>query len=330
MKQPISRRAFTVSTMAWAASAHLSTASAAEPWPNKPIRMVIPGGSGGGSDLLARALCERLGTVLKQPFIIDNKPGASGTIATLAVTKAAPDGYTLLYSNAGSTVIAEALIPKLPFATLRDLEPVALNAIGGVLLVVNPEFSAHTLAELIELVKRSPDKYSYGSPAVGSNGHLTMEWLKQRTGMKATHVAYKTTPSMLTDLVSGIIPMAWIDISSPLPFIQQGRLRAIAINGSLRNPKLPELQTMTEQGQPFPAMGFQGIFAPVGTPPEIVRRLNAEVIQALSQPGYQAVMQNLNVQPPPKMSPLEFRELIASNLDIWQKIAKGAHIELDS
>ncbi len=330
MKQPISRRSFTVSTMAWAASAHLSTASAADPWPTKPIRLVIPGSSGGGSDLLARALCERLGIALKQPFVIDNKPGASGVIATLAVTGAAPDGYTLLYSNAGSTVMAEALIPKLPFATLRDLTPVALNAVGGVLLIVNPEFPAHTLPELVELVKRSPDRYSYGSPAVGSNGHLTMEWLKQRSGMKATHVAYKTTPSMLTDLVSGVIPMAWLDLSSPLPFIEQGRLRAIAINGNLRNPRLPDLQTMTEQGYPFPATGFQGIFAPAGTPPDIVQRLNVEVNQALSQSGYQAAMRNLNVQPPPKLSPAEFRELVVSNLDIWKRITKEAQIQLDS
>ncbi len=330
MNQSLSRRSFALSAMALAAGGSLPSAFASDPWPNRPIRLLIPGSAGSGTDLLARALCDRLGPLLKQPLVIDNKPGASGVIATLAVTKAAPDGYTLLYSNAGSTVVAEATIPKLPFSTLRDLEPVALSVVGGVILAVNSEVPARNLPELIEFLKRNPDRYPYGSPAVGSNGHMTMEWLKQRTGIKTVHVPYKTTPGMMADLLSGVISVAWVDLSSPLPFIEQGRLRAIAINGNMRNPRLPELQTMTEQGQPFSALGFQGIFAPVGTPPEIVKRLNAEVGQVLSQPEYLATMQRLNVQPPPKLNPKELRDLIADNLAIWKKVAQDAHIELES
>jgi tripartite-type tricarboxylate transporter receptor subunit TctC len=262
--------------------------------------------------------------------VIDNKPGASGVIATTSVTKATPDGYTLLYTNASATVMAEALIPNLPFSTLRDLVPVALNAVGGVLLVVNPELPARTLPELIDLIKRNPEKYAYGSWGVGSNGHLSMEWLKLRTGMKAAHVPYKTTPSLLTDLVSGVVAMGWVDISSPLGFIQQGRLRAIAINGELRIPRLPDLKTMTEQGHPFPALGFQGIFAPVGTPPAIVQRLNTEVARVLAQPEYQATLRRMNVEPPPILSTAQFQELISSNLQTWKKIATQANIQLDS
>lgn len=298
-------------------------------WPSRPIRLVVPGGAGSGSDLLARALIERLAPVLNQPFVIDNKPGASGVIGTMAVTRAAPDGYTLLYTNASATVMAEALIPTLPFSTLRDLAPVALNAVGGVLLVVNSQLPAQNLPELVSLIQKHPDKYPYGSWGVGSNGHLTMEWLKQRTGMKTNHVPYKTAGALLTDLVSGVISVGWMDLSSPLPFIQQGKLRAVAINGDKRNPQLPALATMTEQGYPFSALGFQGIFAPVGTPAAVVQRLNTEVNKILATPEYQAALQRLNVAAPPILTPAQFHDLVASNLKVWKKITADAHIQLD-
>ena len=304
-------------------------AESPEAWPSHPIRMVVPGGAGSGTDMLARALVDRLSPVLHQPFVIDNKPGASGVIGTLAVTRAAPDGYTLLYTNASSTVMAEALIPNLPFSTLRDLVPVALNGVGGVLLIVNSQLAPKNLPELVDFIQKHPDKYPYGSWGVGSNGHLTMEWLKQRTGIKTVHVPYKTAGALLTDLVSGVISIGWMDLSSPLPFIQQGKLRAIAINGDQRNPQLPDLHTMTEQGYPFSALGFQGIFAPVGTPAAIVQRLNTEVNKVLATPEYQATLRRLNIATPPALTPTQFRDLVESNLKIWKKVTTDAHIQLE-
>lgn len=330
MSNMLNRRTFAITAASLAVANITRAVAAQEVWPSRPIRMVIPASAGGGSDLLARALTDRLAVSLKQPFVIDNKPGASGAIGTLAVTRAAADGYTLLYSNAGATVMAEALIPKLPFSTLRDLVPVALCAVGGVLLLVNSEVPARNLPELVELVRKNPERYAYGSPAVGSNGHLTMEWLKQRTGIKTIHVPYKTTPNLLADLVSGVVPIAWLDLSSPLPFIEQGRLRPIAINGGKRNPRLPDLPTMTEQGHSFPAVGFQGIFAPIGTPTEVVQRLNRDVNGALGTPEYQATMRRLNVDPPEPLNPQDFRQLVATNFEVWKQIAREAKIELES
>jgi len=330
MSNFISRRVFVLTTLAGVAATPFSRAFATDAWPNRPIRLLVPYSAGSGTDILARALAEQLGPALGQSIVIENKPGASGAIATMVVVKAPADGCTLLYSNAGGTVMAEATIPTLPFKTLRDLVPVGVNAVGGVILVVNPQVPARTLPELIDLIKRNPDKYSYGTPAVGSNGHLTMEWLKQRTGMKTSHVPYKSSPVLLTDIISGVIPIGWVDLSSPLPFIQQGKLRAIAINGNKRNPQVPNLPTMTEQGYPFPATGFQGIFAPAGTPAAIVQRLNSEINKVLGKPEYQATLRRLNVDAPPQLSPAQFSEMIANDQQTWTKIAREANVQLDS
>lgn len=167
MNQPLSRRSFMLSSLAWAASTYApltsATASAIDSWPKKPVRVFVTVAIGSGADLQARALCERLSTIFKQPFIVDNKPGANGTIAAMSMLRSEADGYSLLYSTASGTVMAEALMPKLPFSTLRDMAPVALTVVGGVLFVANPEFPARTLPELVEVIKRNPDKYSYGS-----------------------------------------------------------------------------------------------------------------------------------------------------------------------
>ncbi len=220
--------------------------------------------------------------------------------------------------------MAEALIPKMPVSTLRDLTPVAVAVVGGVILVSNPQLPARNLPELIELLKRNPDRYAYGTGGVGSNGHLTMEWLKQ-----TTHVPYRSVPGLMQDLVAGTIPLAWLDITSPVPFIQQGRLRGIAINGNYRAKNLPELRTMTEQGFPFPALGFQAIFAPANTPMEIVQRVNAEVLAAQALPEYQTDLARLSADVPPRMDAAEFKEMVERNLEIWKGIVKDAHIEME-
>ena len=210
-------------------------------WPSRPVRVIVPGGAGAILDTLARQLYTRLQTTLGQPFIIDNRPGANGLIGSSAVKNAAPDGYTILHSTASSMVMSEALDPNIAVKTLRDLEPVALSSVGGVLLVVNASVPAKNLPELVALIRREPEKYqSYGSWGVGSNGHLTMEWIKQRSGLGIDHVPYKTAPALLTDIVSGVIPIGWIDAVSPLGFIAQGKVRGIALTGTVRSPKLPE------------------------------------------------------------------------------------------
>jgi len=322
----LSRRNLLAAALACAATDFVTAQSS--DWPARPVRLIVPSAPGMGSDQLARLLAERLAAALKQPVVIDNRPGANGVIATTAVTGAAPDGYTLLYTNASSTVIAEALLPNLPFKTERDLTPVALTATGGVLLVTNPSVPANNLQELVALLKANPDKYSYGSWGVGSNGHLTMEWLKQKTGIRSDHVPYKGVTALITDLVGGSIQIGWVDIVAPLPFIEQGRLRAIAINGDRRSVRLPNLPTMSEQGYDFTALGFQGIFAPAGTPAAIVNRLHDEIERILQVEENRAAIARLNLDAAAVTSIAQFKTLISDNYKVWRDVVVKGSIKV--
>lgn len=313
-----------------AASALLAGSSLAQTtpaWPTRPVRVIVPGGAGGILDTLARQLYSRLQTSLGQPFVIENRPGANGLIGSNAVKNAAPDGYTILHSTASSMVMAEALDPNLPVKTLRDLEPVVLSSVGGVLLAVNASVPAKNLQELVELIRREPEKYrSYGSWGMGSNGHLTMEWLKQQTGIQIDHVPYKSAPALLTDIVSGIIPIGWIDAVSPLGFIAQGKVRGIALTGMVRSPKLPEIATLSEQGFPFTPAGWQGVFVPKGTPPAIIERLHNAINQEQVQPAFREALLQANVPPATAVSRQAFAQTIADDLKTWRKVVEEGNI----
>jgi tripartite-type tricarboxylate transporter receptor subunit TctC len=321
------RRSFVASLAASLSGAPLL--AAAQAWPSRPVKLAIPAAAGTGSDLLARAQAESLSQVWNQPVIMDNKPGASGLIATRAVLSAPADGYTLLYSNASATVMYEAMKPDLGIDFSKDLVPVALTAVGGVFLLVNPKFPANNLKELIAVVKANPGKFSYGSWAIGSNGHLTMEWLKKQTGMKIEHVPYKSMPTLLTDLASGVLPIGWTDPISSVPFIQSGRVRAIAVNGDLRTPQLPNLQTMGEQGYPFKPLGWQGVFAPVGTPAAVTQRIHDDFVKVLGTPEMKAHYMKMNTEPPPPWSSEQFKAMIVRDLGEWRTIAKDSNITVD-
>lgn len=302
---------------------------AADTWPAHPIRMVVTSAAGTGSDIIARTMTEWLSRALKQQVFVDNRPGANGIVATKEVLGAAPDGYTFLYSNASSTVMLAAINPKLGIDFSKDLAPVALTAVGGVVLLVNPELPVNNLGEMIALVKGEPDRYSYASWGIGSNGHLTMEWLKAKTGMQISHIPYKGMPTLLTELSAGLVPIGWADPVSPLPFLGAHKLKAIAINGSARPPQLSNVPTMGEQGFSFPATGWQGIFAPQGTPSAIIERLHSEVNAIQVTPALKAAMVNLDIEPPPIWSSQRFRELIADDLVVWKQIVQDAKITLD-
>jgi len=298
-------------------------------WPARPIKLVIPSAAGSGADLIGRALVERLAPDLNQTFIIDNRPGASGAIATRAVLKAPADGYTFLYTHASATVMLAALKPELGVDFSKDLEPVAVSIVGGVPLIVNPALPVHNLKELVAYVKASPGKYSYGSWGIGSNGHLTMEWLKKQTGMEIEHVPYKSTPGLLTDMISGVVPIGWADAISPMPHIQSGKLRAIAVNGPVRTPKLPDVPTMGEQGFPFEPVGWQGFFAPAGTPTAIITRMHDELGRVLAVPEMQALLRSMNVDPAPAWSQEQFRAMIARDVGIWRNIVRDGNIHME-
>lgn len=299
-------------------------------WPSRTITLVLPAAAGSGTDLMARELATRLGAALKQSIIVDNKPGASGLLGTQAVVRAPADGYTLLYTNGTNTVMAPALLKTLPYDVIRDLVPVAQTAEGGVALLVSNDFPAKNLQELIQVVKANPGKYSYGSWAVGSSGHLTMEWLKRQTGMDIGHVPYKATPQLLTELISGTIKIGWTDPAAPVPFIESGKLRAIAVTGKPRLPRTPNVPTLGEQGYPFETVGWFGVFAPAGTPKAIVQRLNEEINKIQALPEMAARVKSMNIASPPTKSADQFRAIVAEDLQVWKKIVADTGITVEN
>lgn len=323
-------RRLTMQFLALAAVAAIAPAAAADEWPSKTIQMITPASAGSGTDILARALAQKLSTALKRQVIIDNRPGGGGALGIGAVQRASADGYTLLYSNASTAVIAPAILKNLPYDMAKDFVPVAQTATGGVLLLVNRDVPAKNLSELVELAKAKPDAYAYGTWATGSSGHLMMEWLKKRTGMKVTHVPYRTVPQMLTDLVSGTLKVAWADPSSPVPFIQSGKIRAIAISGSVRGPQVQDVPTMAEQGHPFDQVGWFGVFAPAGTPPAIVKRLTDEINKVQASPEMAALMQSVNFEPPPVKTQAEFQTIVLDDLRAWKKLAADIGMSVDN
>ena len=295
-------------------------------WPSRPITMIVPASAGSGTDILAREMARRLGQALGQNVIVDNKVGGSGVIGTQAVVRSKADGYTLLYTNGSNTVMAPALLKSVPYDVVRDLVPVAQTAVGGVLLLVNKDFPAKNLRELVDLVKASPGKHTYGSWGVGSSGHLIMEWLKKQTGMQISHVPYRQVPQLLTELAAGGLQIGWADPSSPVSFIESGKVRGIAISGTAHVPRTASIATMGEQGYPFESVGWFGVFAPPGTPAAIVQRLTAEINKIQKLPESADKMAALNFEPPPVKTAEQFGAIVAADLQTWKKLVVDAGI----
>jgi tripartite-type tricarboxylate transporter receptor subunit TctC len=303
-------------------------AQGGDPWPSRPITLVVPAAAGSGTDLLAREMASRLTIALKQGVIVDNRPGASGIPATAAVVRAAPDGYTLLYTNGSFAVMAPALLKNIPYDVTKDIIPIAQTVVGGVFLLVNKDFPAKNLKELVEYARANPG-LTYGSWGVGSSGHLIMEWLKKQAGIRMTHVPYRQASQLLTELSTGVLQVGWADPSSPLPFLESGKIRGIAISGNVRAPRTPDIATMGEQGYPFDAVGWFGLFAPQGTPAAIIERLTAEVNSIQRLPEIAARMATMNFEPPPVKTAAQFKAIVANDLQTWRKIVQDAGIKPD-
>jgi tripartite-type tricarboxylate transporter receptor subunit TctC len=310
-------------------SAPSAFAQSGEVWPARPVRVIVPAGAGSGTDLFARFVCERLGQALGQPMVLENKPGASGAIGTDIVAKAKPDGYTLLFSNASFTAMLQGLAPKLPYDLMRDLAPIAQIGVGGVFLVVAPDFPARTLQEFVEQVRAEPGKWTYGTWGVGSSAHLTMEALKRNAGLKIDHVAYKALPQILQDIQAGVLKVGWLDITSSQPHIKAGRVRALAVSGTARTPNLPEIPTMTEAGFRFEVDGWYAMFAPAGTPAGIVERLNVEVNRVLQSPEGRERLATMNVAQAPQKTPAQFADTLRSDVATWSRIVQENGIRID-
>ena len=298
-------------------------------YPNKPIHIVVPFAPGGSTDLLARRVGDKLAAAWGQPVVVDNRPGAGGTIGADFVAKSAPDGYTLLAGVTGSNAIAQALYPKLPYDVMKDFSPVSMIASAPLVLAVNPDVAAKTAAEFLALVKSKPGALSYGSAGNGTSMHLTGEMYKQAAEVSMVHVPYRGSAGMLTDLVSGQIQVTFGDVLVLLPQIEAGKIRALAVTSKARLPILPDVPTLNEAGlKGFEALSWQGFFAPAGTPLDLVEKLSAEVNRAMQSPdikGYFAA-RGFIVE---GTTPEAFKTFIASEVKKWTPIVKSSGVQAD-
>jgi tripartite-type tricarboxylate transporter receptor subunit TctC len=293
-------------------------------YPNKPIHIVVPFAPGGSTDVLARRLGEKFAADWGQPVVVDNRPGAGGTIGADFVAKSAPDGYTLLAGVTGSNAIAQPLYPKLSYDVVKDFAPLSIMVSAPLVLAVSPDVKANTAAEFLALAKSKPDALSFGSPGNGTSMHLTGEMYKQVAGVSMVHVPYRGSAGMLTDLMSGQIQVAFGDVLVLMPQIQAGKVRALAVTSKTRLPLLPDVPTLDETGLTgFEASSWQGLFAPAGTPPDIVEKLGAEVVKAMQSPDIKDFFaaQGFVVQ---GSTPAAFKAFVASEVNKWTPIVKNS------
>ena len=266
-------------------AAALCGAANAQPYPGKPIRIVTPYNPGGTADIMARIVAQRLTEAWGQPAVVENRAGASGMIGTDLVAKAAPDGYTLLAAYVTEIAIVPALYPKAAYDPLKDLAPVALTALTPMVLVINPAIPAKSVREFSALAKAKPGLYAYASAGGGSPAHLAGELLQRAAGIQLTHVPYKGGGQALTDTLAGHTAMFFSSMPSAIPHIKAGKLRAIAVSSARRATAMPDVPTVAESGGfEFDITAWNGLFAPAGTPREIVNKINAEVVRGLTAP----------------------------------------------
>lgn len=301
-------------------------AQSADAWPNRAITLLVASGPGSGVDVAAREMAQKLSAAFKQPVVVENKPGASGALAGSTVARARPDGYTLLYSNASYIAVAPAVIKNLSYDPVKDLTPIAQTAAGGIVLLVNKDVPANNLQELVALIKAHPDRYNYATWGNGSSGQLTMEWLKQKAGLKVEHIPYKTTPQIINDLVSGVLQIGWADPGTPVPMIEANRIKGIAISGNTRVPRTRNVPTMAEQGYAFDSVGWFGVFGPANLPKAIVSRLNSEINKIQASPEMAKRMETMNLEPPPVKTAEAFKAIVAADVKMWTTIAKDANV----
>ena len=315
--------------LAIACAAHGAPAVAADGYPAKAIRMVVPFPPGGTTDILARVAGQKITAATGQQVIIDNRAGAGGNIGTELVAKAAPDGYTLLADPGSTLTINPSLFSKLPFDTLKDFSPVTIIAAVPNLLVVHPSLPVKNVKELIALAKARPGQLNYASTGAGQSTHLSMELFKVTAGVDMTHIPYKGSSPALTDLLAGQVPLMFDNMPSSLPHVKANKLRALAVSTLKRSPALPSLATVAESGLPgFEVSVWFGVLAPAGTPRDVVARLNAIIVKALANPDTRERLAGQGAEPIGN-TPEEFTAQMQRDLVKWAKVVKSAGIKLD-
>ncbi len=324
---PLQRRGFVLGGLAMAGSLRALAQGAGGDWPARPIRIVVAGTAGAGGDIFARLIAAPLQNVLRQPVIVEPKPGANGLIACDTVAKAAGDGYTLLFAPSSAILINPVILDKMPYDPKKDLVPVTQVGAAGILLVANPATGFRNLADLVAHARAHPGKLAYGSWGTGSSGHLVMEGIKAHYGLDMPHVPYKTLTGEVADLIGNNIGVGFTDIASPIPHIRAGKLVALGTSGSQRWPATRDVPSLTEQGYRFDADGWYAVFAPAGTPRAIVDRLNEEINRLQASDAVRQKIEGQNMIVPPGRDAQRFAEAIQADAAIWQGLARTAELK---
>ena len=307
----------------------LSAAPHAQTYPSKPVRLIVPQPPGGGNDTIARLISERISKPLRQQVVVENRPGASGLVAAETVSRAAPDGYTLLLGNVATLTIIPNLQKKVPYDALRDFDPVSLIASAPMLVVVHPSVPARTIKELVALAKSRPGEINYASNGIGSSTHLATEMFRQMTHIDIVHVPYKGLSGAMTDLVSGQVPLMFSSAVAMLPHVKNKRLRAIAMTGETRSVAIPDVPTVIEAGLPgFSAGSWYGIVAPSGTPRAVIDTLNREIV-AVTRSTEISDRLNREAVIPIASTPEAFGAHIRSEFARMSKVVKAADIRVE-
>jgi len=307
----------------------MSAGASAAQYPSRPIHLVVPFSAGGTTDLLARIIAQKLGESFNVPVIVDNRPGAGGNIGSDTVAKAAPDGYTLVLGTVGTHAINASVYKKMPYDPSKDFAPISLVATTPNILVVNPSLPVKSVKDLIALAKSKPGKLTFASSGVGSSVHLSGELFKSMAGVDMVHVPYKGSGPAIVDLIGGQVDMMFDNMPSSLPYVKNGKLKAIAVTSAKRSSVVPDIPTIAESGVPgFEATAWWGLLAPAGTPVEIVGKLNAAVVKALGQPEVAKRLLALGAEPASD-TPEQFAAFIKSEKAKWSKVVKFAGVHVD-
>ena len=325
LSQRATRRHWT--RLAGAAVLWIAAAAHAQEWPTHTVRIVVAYPAGGAVDIVTRVLAEKLTTALGQPVIVDNKAGAGGLIGSDSVAKAAPDGYTLLMGTVSSHAIAPAVYRKMPYDAQTDFAPVSLVALTPYVITVNPAVPAKTLRELIAYAKANPDKLNFGSSGTGTTPHLAGELFNTMAGTRISHIPYKGSAPMLSDLLAGQVQVAFDNTA--IPSIKAGKLRGLAITGPARLAAVADIPTAAEAGLPgYEAVGWMGLYAPRGTPGPLRAQLAAAVAKAAATPEFMAKMESLGFQA--KTGTLaELDAYLKTEQTKWAKVVKDANVPLE-
>src|SRR5689334_14783846 len=305
----------------------LSLGAAAQGYPNKPVKILVPAQPGGGLDLIGRTVADQLTRAFNQSFFVENVSGGGGLIAAQSTARAAPDGYTLMIGYVGTHGTNPA-VRKLPYDAVKDFTPIAMIAGTPNVLIVPPSIPVSTVAEFVAYAKANPGKLSYGSAGPGTLTHLAMEQLKVAANLDIVHVPYRGIGPAITDILGGQTQALFPGLAAALPHIKAGKMKPLAVTGTTRHPLLPDVPTFDESGYSgFDGVQWYGIVGPANMPPAIVQQLNADINQALVSPDLRERLSSEALEPMP-MSPAEFGRYIQNDIDKWSKLAKARDIHL--